>query len=224
MRLLFGLLRRIVSLFFPAMRVEGLEPGMGERASIFVANHAGSFGPLAMSLRFPLRLYPWVLGEVTERGSCARYVEADFVRAELGLGRPLSRGISLAIELVCVPMMRYLEAIPVFRGSRRLERTFERSRDYLLSGRSLLIFPEMIDEAYNEELNRLDLGFLEILGRAHLSSAKPIEIYPAYVDRKRRRIRVGPAVAFDLGAGLKSERRRIEGILEAEMTRLALAP
>jgi hypothetical protein len=222
-RLFFALVQKIATRLFPRMRVEGYVADAG-RAAIFVSNHQNSYGPLAMMLRFPIRLFPWVLSDVTERGSCSRYVERDFVRKELHLGRPLSRAISLAIELICVPMMRYLEVVPVYHRNRKIERTFELSRVFLNAGRSLVIFPELDGVLYNDVLNKLDNGFLEVLRQAYLADGRRVSIYPVFVDRRRRLIRVGKLVDYDPENSFRFERHRIEGILEEEMSRLARSP
>ena len=218
----FAALRQLVGLFFPRMRVEGFEQSM-RSASVFVCNHADSFGPLAMMLRFPARLHPWVTSVVMERGSCAAYVEADFVWKELHIRRPLSRVIALLIERVCVPMMRYLEAVPVYRHSRRILDTFELSRRFLDLGDSLLIFPELMGEPLNDLINRLDNGFLEVIRRAYLEGGLRAGIYPVYIDKARRRIVVGRRQEYYPERPFREERTRIGRELEAELSRLAAA-
>lgn len=39
---------------------------------------------ILVRLFFPIRLYPWVIVDMTDIPSCARYLERDFLRRELG--------------------------------------------------------------------------------------------------------------------------------------------
>jgi len=222
-RMVFASIRKVVSRLFPRMTVEGYSPDL-RHGTIFVSNHLNSFGPMAMMLRFPAEPRPWVLSDVMERGSCSRYIEVDFVRKELGIGRPLSRAISLAIELICVPLMRYVGAIPVYRRNRKVARTFAATRVCLDAGESVVIFPELMGTAYNDVLNRLDNGFVEVLRQAWLAEGRLFRIVPVYVDKARRRLRVGAEISYDPERPFKSERLRIEHLLEEEMSRLAKCP
>ena len=57
---------------------------------ILVANHAGSFGPVSVITSLPMRLYPWVASEVTDRSTVAKRIQAEFLEQELHLRPPLS--------------------------------------------------------------------------------------------------------------------------------------
>ena len=214
---LFRVIRLLLDLLFPKMRFEG-EGITIEEPAIFVANHEGACGPLALFLRFPIRLYPWVMHDLTERERCARYLETHFFSSELGLPRFAGAWISHLIADLCVALFRHIEAIPVHHESRRIMETIAKSIVYLEEGRSLLIFPEIPDSYLNRYIGRFNTGFIEIAKRLGREERRSVDIYPVAVDRRGRRIILGHPSRYDVTKPYPEERKRIEGELEAEVS------
>ena len=215
-------LSHIVRLFFPKVAFDpnGVEI---EEPAIFVANHADSFGPLALHFHFPVRLYPWVIHYMTERQSCARYLEKDFLSKELKLPHLVGSWLSQLMADLCVGLFRYIEAIPVYHNSRRIMETISKSIVYLEEGKSILIFPEIPDSYLSRYIKRFNTGFLEIAKELGKSNGESIRIYPVGVDRKRRRITLGRPSKYDTSKNYLEEKRRIEAELEAEVESMLIA-
>lgn len=213
----YRVIELLLKLFFPKLKIErdGVEI---EEPAIFVANHEAAFGPMALFLRFPVRLYPWVMHDLTELERCARYLEASYFSKELGLPRILGRWIAHLIARVCVGLFRRIEAIPVYHESRRIMETIAKSIVYLEEGRSLLIFPEIPDSYLNRYIGRFNTGFLEIAKRVGREERRSIKIYPVAVDRRRRKILIGHPSVYDIGKPYPEERGRIVLELEAEVS------
>ena len=213
----------IVKLFFPRVSFDanGVEI---EEPAIFVANHADSFGPLALYLYFPVRLYPWVIHYMTERQSCARFLERDYLSKELKLPRLVGSWLSQLMADICVGLFRYIEAIPVYHNSRRIMETISKSIVYLEEGKSILIFPEIPDSYLSHYIKRFNTGFLEIAKELGKSDGRSIRIYPVSVDRKRRRIKLGSPSVYDTTKAYPDEKKRIEAELEAEVESMLSGP
>jgi 1-acyl-sn-glycerol-3-phosphate acyltransferase len=213
---LYRALYLTVKLLFPkiAFDANGIEI---EEPAIFVANHADSFGPLALYFYLPVKVYPWVICNMTERRSCARYLEKDFLSKELKLPRPFGTWLSLLMSDLCVGLFRYIEAIPVYHNSRRIMETISKSIVYLEEGRNILIFPEIPDAYLSRYINRFNTGFLEIAKKFEKEERRSISIYPVSVNRKRRRITLGRPSVYDIAKSYPEEKKRIEAELEAEV-------
>ncbi len=209
----------LVRAFFPRM---SFDPNgvIIEEPAIFVANHADSFGPLALHLYFPIRLYPWVIHEMTDRKTCARYLEKDYIIKELRLSKPFSSWLSHLMADLCVQLFRYLEAIPVYHDSRRIMETISKSIVYLEEGRSLLIFPEISDSYLSRYIKRFNIGFLEVAKEIVKIERRSINIYPVSVSRKRRRISLGEPSTYEISKPYPDEKRRIQAELEAKVEAL----
>jgi hypothetical protein len=216
-------LYHIVKLVFPRISfcANGVEI---EEPAIFVANHADSFGPLALYLYFPVKLYPWVIYNVTEKATCARYLEQDFIAKELHLRKPFSTWLSHILAEICVGLFRYLEAIPVYNNSRRIMETISKSIAYLEEGRNLIIFPEIPDSYLSAYLKRFNIGFLEIAKSLEKIDHRKIRIYPVSVDRRRRRILLGGPSAYDGSKSYPEEKKRLETELEREVEAMLARP
>jgi hypothetical protein len=210
---------RIVKRFFPKVSFDanGVEI---EEPAIFVANHADSFGPLALYLYLPVKVYPWVIYNMTERQTCARYLEKDFLSKELKLPKPVGTWLSYLMADLCVGLFRFIEAIPVYHNSRRIMETISKSIVYLEEGRNILIFPEIPDAYLSRYIKRFNAGFLEIAKRFEKDERGSVRIYPVSVDRKRRRITLGRPSVYDTEKSYPEEKKRIEAELEAEVESL----
>jgi 1-acyl-sn-glycerol-3-phosphate acyltransferase len=211
---LFSVLARVLKLGYRKLRLIDVDAIDPSGPSILVANHQGSYGPIALMLFLPFSAYPWVTHEIVDRKHVANYIEYDFVRKELFLAPPLSTWLARLIGWVCVGLMQSLQAIAVYRGSRRIKATIEESCRYLKEGRWLLVFPEIADESYNEFCDRFDTGFVAIARRYFEVHGRCVRFYPVAVDRTRELVRVAPAIRYQPGNGYRRERERIVSELQ----------
>ena len=62
----YSTLTKIIRVFVVKSRIEGLQKLFGRPCMICVANHLGSFGPMAIMSTFRTMLYPWVIHQVTD--------------------------------------------------------------------------------------------------------------------------------------------------------------
>lgn len=133
---LFTTIYRIVRIVFPKPKIHGLGKIKRNDPAVFVANHLGSYGPVTIMSHLPFQLYPWVTHEIMDMKYCAAYIERDFVYPELRLKPPLSTVLSKGIGWICVALMRYIQAIPVYKGCRKISNSLTMSIGYLLNGQA----------------------------------------------------------------------------------------
>ncbi|MBN2353865.1 MAG: 1-acyl-sn-glycerol-3-phosphate acyltransferase [Spirochaetales bacterium] len=213
----WSLLERIVRAFFPRIAFHSRSDNFA-RPAIFVANHENAFGPIATYLYFPVRVHPWVMFELTEKGACAAYLAREFFQRELRLRLPCSRLLARLIEPVCIALFRRIGAVPVYHNSRRIIETVSRSIVLLEEGEHLIVFPEIPEAALNRYINRFNTGFLEIVKSADRDGGSHIPIYPVCIDRRRRLIRVGAPLQFDYSRNFVLEKQRMKREIERAIT------
>jgi 1-acyl-sn-glycerol-3-phosphate acyltransferase len=207
----------LVKAFFPKIAFQG--PGSPlSGPAIFVANHENAFGPVASYLYFPVRIHPWIMYELSEKGACARYLAQEFFQKEAKLGPAFSRFLARLIEPIVIALFRHIGAVPVYHNSRRIIETISRSIVLLEEGEFLIIFPEVPEANLNRYINRFNTGFLEIVKTADRRGRRRVPIYPVCIDRRRRLIRLGRPLMFDYSRNFVVEKRRIKCALEKAIT------
>jgi 1-acyl-sn-glycerol-3-phosphate acyltransferase len=220
---IFALIGRIIRAFYVRTRIPGIQQALKRTCSICVANHLGSFGPLAVMSTLFGRLHPWVIAEVTDLKKCAAYLRKDFVEKELKLRSLLAREVSTIIGRICVSLMRCLQAIPVYRQGGKMIRTFELSIAYLRQGRPLLIFPESDESKERSDVCSINTGFIRVAKSLYDHTRDIAVFYPIAINKNVRGARVGPPIRFNPDVPFGEERVRIKQELERSITEMYLS-
>lgn len=216
--LIWKLIAKIIKVFYVKAHIEGVQKVLKGTNAVVVANHLGSFGPLALMSSLIHNLNPWVVQEVTNLKDCAAYIRRDFVEKEMKLRSFVGRELSRIIGRICVRLMSDLKAIPVYRRSREIYKTFEISLNYLKSKKALLIFPENDESKQQDDLCLLNTGFIRMARWFYETSQKVLTFYPVAINKKVRAIRVGNPIRFDPSAPYGVERVRIKEYLERSIS------
>jgi 1-acyl-sn-glycerol-3-phosphate acyltransferase len=187
-------LKWLLRLFYHRHDIRGAELVEPGQPVVFVCNHAQSYGPIVMTLELPFRFRPWVQAAIVSRELCRDYLEADFIKKELGLPAPWSRWLASLLAPLCLRLMKGIEAIPVFKGQMRIRETIDLSIGALQAGWNLLIFPESPSEPFSSYINDFQTGFAYLSWRYYLVTGKLLRFHPVYIDRRKRQITIGPAI------------------------------
>ena len=214
----YGVLRR---LFFNA-HVSGLKNLQAPGPVIFVANHAGAFGPVSVITSMPVEIYPWVAHEVTDVRTAAPRIQAEFVERELRLKPPLSVFVARVIGRVCVALMKDIGAIPVYQKSKEITSTVTRSLALLQQGKNILVFAEDSTRKINDVLCEFCTGFIHIARLYYRTTKKALQFVPVGVNRRGGRILVGTPISFDGTMPFTLEKQRIKQALERSVSDLLL--
>jgi 1-acyl-sn-glycerol-3-phosphate acyltransferase len=215
---IWKLVAKIIKVFYIKAHIDGVQKVLKSTNAVVVANHLGSFGPLAMMTSLIHKLYPWVIQEVTNLRDCAAYIREDFVEKELKLRSFVGRELSRIIGRICVKLMTDLKAIPVYNRSREIYKTFEISLAYLKSKKALLVFPENDESKKQDDLCMLNTGFIRMAQWLYDTTQKVLTFYPVAINKKVRAIRVGKPIRFDPTAPFGEERMRIKEYLERSIS------
>ena len=116
--------------------------------------------------------------------------------------------------------MDYLQAIPVYKNSRKIIETINISLTYLSEGKTILIFPETDESKEREDTCLLDPGFVKLAKLFFMETGKTIRFLPLAVNRDARCIGIGDPVPFDPHASFSYEQQRIVGELENRISEM----
>jgi 1-acyl-sn-glycerol-3-phosphate acyltransferase len=192
--------------------------------AVFVSNHADAMGPIAIASSLPVRIYPWVIADMLEWGKAADYLRKDFVEPQLHIPPPLSMPISRLISQASVRLLRSVESIPAWHGEEVLE-TYRISVNYLIQGRSLLIFPEDPTQPKDElhKMRPFKKGFARLGELYYERTNKILQFYPLAVHPAELKVKVGKPISFNPFNDRVRERLRIKNILESMIRELYLS-
>lgn len=191
--------------------------------AVFVSNHLGAIGPIAVVASLPVRVYPWVISDMLDRATAAEYLNQDFVEPQLHLSPPFSLWLAKVISKISLRLLRAAGCLPVWQGKRLLE-TYQMSTDLLVAGKCLLVFPEDPDREMNPEskMTPFKKGFARLGEFYHQRTGDPLRFYPLAVHPDSYRVEVGLPISYNAANNPGRELLRIKNYLESSIREMYL--
>ncbi len=218
--LTYNLIKGIAKFFIKRPEIYCDENLNNIHSSIFVSNHVGFFAPLIINLYVDMKFIPWVIHDITDKKLCRKYINSDFTEPQLKLRPPLSYIVSSIIDPICISIMEYLNAIPVYKGSQKISQTILLTLDRLKEGHNILIFPEDRNKKYNDVLDKFNTGFINVAKMYYKEYGGLISFYPVYVNKSQNRIFIGKKIVYDPNTLYKNERERIANYLMESISKM----
>ncbi|MGI5850088.1 MAG: lysophospholipid acyltransferase family protein [Christensenellales bacterium] len=219
--MLYKIVFAVVKLFFAKLKVTA-EHSIKEPA-VFVCNHLGAFGPIAMMLYFPALVRPWVNHRSTKKGLAAKEIAKNLFRKDSKVPKWVRKSAGKVLEKPALWVMKALKAIPVYSDAINVCDTLGESVRALKSGLSIAVFADKgsdhIDESVCEGIQKGCIYVAHLYGR---KSGSPLLFYPVHISRKRREIQVGAPVVYQKSGEAKKEIRRVGDLLTKAMQELAV--
>jgi 1-acyl-sn-glycerol-3-phosphate acyltransferase len=199
------------------------DENLSEGPAVFVSNHLGAIGPIAVLASLPVRVYPWVVSDMMDSAKAAAYLNQDFVEPQLHIAPPLSLWIAKEISRISVRLLSSAGCVPVWQGD-RLHETFERSVKLLLEGKSLLIFPEDPSKEFDPQykMTPFKKGFARLGEMYYERTGRSLRFYPLAVHLGSYRVKVGRPIAYNSKNRPVNERLRIKNVLESSVREMYL--
>lgn len=94
------------------------------------------------------------------------------------------------------PLMRSLQAIPVYRKGLQSMATIKQGLNYLLKGESLIVYPDIHYMDSYEKPSEIYKGFLYIGTLYYKKTGKKLSFVPLLIDDQNRRITAGKAISI----------------------------
>jgi len=189
-----------------------------EGPAVYVSNHAGAAGPIAVIASLPFRVYPWVVSDMMDIAKAAAYLNQDFVEPQLHIPPPLSLRVAGMISHISVRLLCSAGCIPVWTGE-ELQVTFEHSLRMLVEGKSLLIFPEDPSKEMESrtKMKPFKKGFARLGELYYESTGLSLRFYPLTVHLDSYRVKLGRPIAYNSRNHPAQERLRIKHALESSI-------
>jgi len=215
---LFLLIKWMVWLFYPKMKVEGTE-NLPDEACIIVANHSQMNGPIACELYSPVSRYTWCAGEMMHLKEVPAYAFQDFWSMKPKTVRWFYRALSYVIAPLSVLIFNNARTIPVYKDARIIQ-TFRQTLLKLDQGESIVIFPEN-DPPKNNILSSFQEGFVDAARMYYKKTGRRIAFVPMYIAPKLKKMVLGKPTYFMDENPISLERSRISNSMFEKITILA---
>jgi hypothetical protein len=221
--MLYKVVFTVVKLFFAKLKVVAKQKI--KEPAVFVCNHLGPFGPLAMMLYFPALIRPWVSHRTTEKGFAAKEIAQNLFKKDSKAPEWLKKAMGKVLEGPALWVMKALNAIPVFFDAVRLCQTYNESMKALRSGVSIAVFADRSGEHVDESVKEgIQAGCL-YLGRLYGRSAeKPLLFYPVHISRRRHEIIIGEPIIYHKSENTKKEIQRMGDYLSKAIKEMGVWP
>ena len=215
---LYRVIRWLVWLFSPKMKVEGAE-NIPPEPVLIVGNHTQMNGPIACEIYSPVKRYTWCIGEMMHLKEVPDYAFSDFWSGKPWWNRWFFRGLSYVIAPIAVGVFNNAETIGVYHDA-RLVNTFRETMQRLEEGADIVIFPEH-DVPYNHIVSDFQEHFVDTARFYFRKTGKELLFLPAYVCPALKKLVIGKPTRFRSGQPIQEERERICRYTQQEITRLA---
>lgn len=216
----YRLIYWVIKLFYPQMKVVGLE-NLPEEPCVIVSNHAQMNGPIASQLYFPGKRYIWCTHEMMYLKEVPAYAYQDFWSRKPRAVQPFYKLLSYLIAPLSVCVFNNADTIAVYRDNRVIL-TFRETVEKLCDGANVIIFPEH-DAPHNHILCDFQEGFVSVAKSYHRQTGKRLAFVPMYLAPKLRKMVLGKPIYFDPETPGKEERRRISGELMDAISEIAVS-
>ncbi len=217
--LCYRLIRWLVWLFYPKMKVFGME-NLPEEPCVIVGNHAQMHGPIACQLYFPGKCAIWCAGEMMKLREVPSYAYRDFWSQKPPYIRWFYRILSYIIAPVSVCIFNNASTIGVYRGGKIIQ-TFRQTQQHLEQGENIVIFPEE-NTLHNQFIFEFQRGFVDVARQYDKKTGKELVFVPLYIAPDLKSMYLGTPVQFCREAPIQEERDRICTRLMEEITDMIL--
>lgn len=217
---IFKAIKWIVWLFYPKMKVHGLDTLPENEPVIFVGNHSQMNGPIACEIYLD-NSYTWCAGEMMHIKNVPSYAYRDFWSEKPKVLRPFYKILSYIIAPLSDFVFNRADTIPVYHDNRILT-TFRATLNALQEGHNIVIFPEH-DAPHNKIICEFQDKFIDIANLYYKRQGKCLYFVPLYVSPKLKGLYIGRGIRFSPDTDSCAERERICNYLMNSVTDIALS-
>ena len=167
-----------------------------EAPSVFVCRHLDMHGPYTTLKWLPTELHPMIIHMFFGRETTVRHMTEYTFGARRGK-KPKTFSLCAHItSLIAPPLMKSLQAIPVYRDGMKSITTIKQGMKYLLRGEHLIVFPDIQYTEDYDTPSEIYEGFLYIGELFYKKTGKKLSFVPLLIDDRNRRITAGKAISI----------------------------
>lgn len=190
--------------------------------SVYVVHHQNMRGPVLSTAWLNTNIRPWVLNVFCNRRDCFNQYYGYTFTKRFGMPKVLAAAITFPLSFFVSGLMSSMQAIPVYRRSRDIVKTFKQSILTLMSGQSLLICPDIDYKDTSSNVGEMYDGFLDLEKYYMKQTGNHLAFIPLHISKHRKIIYVGQAVYFKTEENFNKEKSKTYDLLKQEFSRLEM--
>lgn len=180
-----GVIRQIARAFSKRYRSNVMPRNEGV---VYVCRHLNMHGPYTSLKWLNFHVHPMVLSPFFDYKECYRQF-ADYTFTERAGKKKKSFNLKAFLSSRFVPpAVKSLKAVPVYRQSVALIKTFRSSVEYLQKNESLIIYPDIDYTADRDNPSEIYDGFLYLGELYKRVTGNSLKFIPLYIDEEHKKI------------------------------------
>jgi 1-acyl-sn-glycerol-3-phosphate acyltransferase len=188
--------------------------------AVYIIHHQNMRGPVISMAWFNTPMRPWVLSVFYRFNTCFKHFYNYTFTKRFGIPKVFSAIILFPFSFFVSTLMQSMRAIPVYRGSKTIVKTFKESISALTHGDSLLISPSIDYTDTNSSMGDMYKGFLDLEKYYMKQTGSHLAFVPLHISKGKRCIYVGEAVYFNGENDYNKEKVNVYIRLRKEFLRL----
>jgi hypothetical protein len=188
--------------------------------AVYICRHSNQRGPMAAMANIPIHVRLWSLSPFLERKSCYEHYSTITFQERYKWGKAKAKIVAFIIAVPFARLIRSLNAIPVYRRSLEIRRTLRMSVDALISGDSILLFPDVNFINTEHSVGELYPGFLTLEKIYFARENRHLAFIPLHISKKNRRLYTGQPINFSGNRDFYAERGCVLSRLTDELNRM----
>ncbi len=148
-----------------------------------IGHHQNFYGPISCMVWLPDTVNIWVVSHMFNfKESFNMYYHLTFTKT-IKLPKIIALIAATLCALFIPPLVRSSRSIPVYRESRNIMKTFNRSMELLNKGEQILIFPDIKYNDNSHIMGEIHTGFTHLEKLYHKSNNSHIGFVPINIDK-----------------------------------------
>lgn len=170
--------------------------GMPQEPVVFLCRHLNMHGPYTTLKWLPFELHPMIIHLFFDKKTTVEHMRTYTLAGRYG--RKAKRFSVAAYIMGCItpPLMKSLQAVPVYRESLKSMTTIKQGMKYLCKGESLIVYPDIhYTDGYDQTSDIYD-GFLYFGELYRKRTGKKLQFIPLRIDDEKRLITAGKPISI----------------------------
>ena len=167
-----------------------------EEPVVFVCRHLDMHGPYTTLKWLPTELHPMIIHMFFDRESTVQHLTEYTFGARRGKKARKFSLVAHFMSLLAPPLMKSLQAVPVYRDGLKSMATIKRGLKHLLESEHLIVFPDIQYRQGYDTPSAIYEGFLYIGELFYKKTGEKLSFVPLLIDDQNRRITAGTPVTL----------------------------